>query len=103
MAGHESGQTVVAWIVAGGGGTIIGGVITAIVQTWGSQGKDRAAAADTSVGVADRMLKRLEADNARLRDAMVELTDALDEVLSDLPAKDQARLREANSKAKRAT
>ena len=98
----DQGGSVIGWIVAGGGGTLIGSVITAFVQTLGSRGKDRASAADVSVGAATRMMDRLERENTRMREAIIALTDVLDELISDvdLSSDSRARLREANNKAK---
>lgn len=98
----DQSGSVIGWIIAGGGGTLIGSVVTAFIQTLGSRGKDRAAAADVSVGAATRMMDRLERENTRMREAIIALTDVLDELITDvdLSASSRAKLREANNKAK---
>lgn len=98
----DQGGGVVGWIVVGGGGTLIGSVVTAFIQTLGARGKDRAAAADVSVGAATRMMDRLERENTRMREAIIALTDVLDELITDvdLSASSRAKLREANNRAK---
>ena len=100
MDDHPS---LIGWLIAGGGGTLIGSVITAFIQTLGSRGKDRADAADKSVSVASRMIDRLEKENDQMREALILITDALDEYLDD-PANPDVRdkLRAAARKAKRA-
>lgn len=98
----DQGGSIVGWVVAGGGGTLIGSVLTAFIQTLGSRGKDRANAADVSVGAATRMMDRLERENTRMREAIIALTDVLDELITDvdLSPASRAKLREANNKAK---
>ena len=100
----DQGGLVIGWIVAGGGGTLIGSVVTAFIQSWGARGKDRASAADVSVGAATRMMDRLEKENFQMREAIIALTDVLDELITDveLPAGSRAKLREANNRAKMA-
>ena len=97
-------RSMIGWIVAGGGGTLIGSIVTAFIQTLGARGKDRAAAADVSVGAATRMMDRLEKENFQMREAIIALTDVLDELITDveLPAGSRAKLREANNRAKMA-
>ena len=55
-----------------------------------------------SVGAATRMMDRLERENTRMREAIIALTDVLDELITDvdLSASSRAKLREANNKAK---
>ena len=73
MSDHLSG-----WIVAGGGGTLIGSIIMGVIQTLGKRGKEHADAADMSITVATRMMDRLQKENQSLRAAVALALDAID-------------------------
>jgi len=98
MTNHSVG----AWIVAGGGGTLVGSLAVAVIQTFGKRGRDRAEAADLATSAATRVIDRLEKENIRMRSAILAITDVLDAVIDDLPidhpAKD--RLKKVNNAAK---
>lgn len=81
-------------LVAGGIGSALGSVVTAIVQVRGKKGESRATAADliaTAAGdFVDRVAKaneKLEAENAQLREALVRLADAVDMVTDEIVGK----------------
>ncbi|MBX3327830.1 MAG: hypothetical protein KF682_18205 [Nitrospira sp.] len=71
-------DNISAWIMAGGGGTLIGSIIMGVIQTVGKRGKDHADAADVSIGVANKMLDRLQKENEHLRAAVALALDAID-------------------------
>jgi len=98
----DNSSNIVGWIVAGGGGTLIGSIVTAFIQTLGARGKDRASAADVSVSAATRMMDRLQSENLKMREAIVLLTEVLDDVIDDLnvPEAAKVKLRAANKQAK---
>jgi CRISPR/Cas system CSM-associated protein Csm2 small subunit len=95
-------SSVFGWIVAGGGGTLIGGVITAFLQSVGARGKARADAADASVNAATKMMDRLERETTRMRESILELTAVLDAIVDEMSATSDAktRLRAAIRQAK---
>jgi len=100
MADSES--NLVGWLVAGGGGTILGSIIMSVISIMGTKGKDRASAADVSVSAATKIMDRLEAENIAMREAIVIVTEILDEIVSnvDMPQKTAIKLRAANRAAK---
>jgi len=91
-----------AWIVAGGGGTLIGSVTVALIQAFGKHGRDRAEAADLATSAAGRVIQRLEQENVRMREAIIAITDILDTVIDDLPTDHphKDKLKAANKAAK---
>lgn len=85
-------NSIVGWVIAGGGGTIIGSLVMSVVQTLGKRGVERATAADLGTTVLSRAAQRLEAENlqmradvAQMRKALVLIADTLDKVIDDLP------------------
>ena len=95
-------NNIIGWLVAGGGGTILGSIIMSVISIMGTKGKDRASAADVSVSAATKMMDRLEAENVAMREAIVIVTEILDEIVSnvEMPPKTAVKLREANRAAK---
>lgn len=91
-------NSIVGWVIAGGGGTLIGSLIMSVIQTLGKRGVDRATAADMATNAASRIISRLEAENANMRRAIVTISEVLDAVIEDLPSdsSEKDRLRELN-------
>lgn len=91
MSDHLSG-----WIMAGGGGTLVGSIVMGIIQAVGKRGKEHADAADVSITVATKMMDRLQRENAHLREAVALALDAIDAmaVASD-PIMARAKAQEA--------
>src|SRR5690349_16565214 len=96
-------------LVNGGLGALIGAVSVAAINVLGKKGESRATAADlltnAGVGLVDRLTKdnvALRRDNQHMREAIITLTDVVDELIPacDLPDDVKARLRDANHKAK---
>lgn len=99
--GVADDTSVVGWIIAGGGGTLIGGVITAFLQTAGVRGKARADAADASVTAAAKMMDRLQRENLAMRESILDLAAVLDPIVDELPPSPSKKaLREAVRQAK---
>ena len=101
MSDSSSGS-IVGWILAGGGGTIIGSIVMGFIQTFGSRGKDRADAADSSVNAAGKIIDRLEKENIRMRESIVLISEVIDNILDELPAENRAlkaKLRKAKQAA----
>jgi hypothetical protein len=98
----DNHDNLVGWVIAGGGGTLIGSIIMTVIQTLGGRGRERADAADKTVSAADRIMDRLQTENLRMREAIVLLTEVLDDVIDDLdvPAAAKVKLRAANRQAK---
>lgn len=78
-------NSVAAWVVAGGGGTLLGSLAVAVIQTFGKHGRDLAEAADLSTAASVRVIERLEQENVRMREALVQIIEVLDVVIQDLP------------------
>lgn len=99
-----SDNSIAAWIVAGGGGTLVGSIAVAAIQAFGKHGRDRAEAADLATTAAGRVIERLERENVRMREAIIAITEVLDTVIDDLPVDNpqKAKLRKANKAAKMA-
>ncbi len=95
-------HSVGAWIVAGGGGTLVGSLAVAVIQTMGKRGRDRAEAADLATSAASRVIDRLEKENIRMREAIVAITEVLDIVIDDLPIEhpSKTKLKAVNNAAK---
>ena len=98
----DNSNSIIAWILVGGGGSVLGGLVTTVFNILGSRGKDRADAADLATSAASRMIKRLEEENTRMRGAILTLTDILDTVIDDLdiPEVAKKKLKAANRAAK---
>lgn len=95
----------VTWILAGGGGTIIGSLVMSIVQTLSGKGESRGHAADLITGAASKLsveqsatIERLERQAERQRKAVLALTNLIeDELLPQLslPPAERTKLRKA--------
>lgn len=84
--------------MAGGGGTLIGSTLVGIVQIFGKRGKDHADAADVSIGVATKMMDRLQKENQNLRKAVALALDAIDAmVVASDPVTAKAKAQEART------
>lgn len=91
-------DNISAWIMAGGGGTLIGSIVMGIIQTVGKRGKDHADAADVSIGVATKMMDRLQKENEHLRQAVALALDAIDAmVVASDPVTAKAKAQEART------
>lgn len=66
------------WLMAGGGGTLLGSIVMGVIQAVGKRGKDHADAADMSITVATKMMDRLQKENEHLREAVSLALDAID-------------------------
>ena len=95
-------NSIIGWILVGGGGSVLGGLASTLINIFGSRGKDRANAADLATSAASRMIQRLEEENTRMRGAILTLTDILDTVIDDLDITQVAKkkLKAANRAAK---
>lgn len=100
MADEHS--SLIGWIIAGGGGTVIGSLVVTLVQTFGRHGRDRGEAADLATNAASRIIERLEEENLRMRAAIITIAEVLDTVIDDLPVDHMTKekLKEANRAAK---
>ena len=91
-------DNISAWVMAGGGGTLIGSIIMGVIQIVGKRGKDHADAADVSIGVATKMMDRLEKENQHLRAAVALALDAIDAmVVASDPITAKAKAQEART------
>jgi hypothetical protein len=106
----EPSGNIVTALITGGLGTALGGIVIAIVQVISGKGESRAAATDRITNAAgnltdrlDAMNTRLEAENRTLREAVLLLTDVLDEVLPQIHGSADAvtKLRAARRAARR--
>lgn len=86
----------VTWILAGGGGTIIGSIIMSVIQSISGKGVSRADAADRVTNAAgnladrmDRMNSALEKENLALRRSVIALSEVVDELIPLIPDEDQ--------------
>jgi len=86
----NTGATLVGTLVTGGLGATIGGIVTAGIQVMSRRGESKAVAADLVTKAAVSMVDRLDRENKALREAILLLTDVLDEVLPQLQAPDDA-------------
>lgn len=98
------GENFISLLLAGGGGSVIGSVITAFIQTWGKRGQDRASAADLSVSAAGKIIIRLEKENKAMRHAIIFVTNAIDEIVSEngFSVTVKQKLRKLNTAARKA-
>jgi hypothetical protein len=94
-----------------GVGAGVGSIGAAIVSTHASKGESRAHAAnlisEAAAGLAERQVEiidRITDQNERMRQAIILLSDVLDELLPQLPlsAPDMNRLKKATNAAKSA-
>ena len=77
-------DTVAGWVMAGGGGTLIGSIIMGLLQTFGNRGKDRADAADVNIATATKLMDRLQRENQQMREALVLTLDAIEAIVCHL-------------------
>lgn len=96
-----------AWLsslVTGGIGAALGGIVTALIQVVSTHGESRASAAAIVTKAAGGMVDRLDRDNKQLREAVLLLTDVLDEIMPQLQAPPEAilKLKAAKVAAQRA-
>lgn len=91
-------------LITGGVGAAIGGVVTAIIQVMSGRDQSRANAAEIVTKAAGNMVDRLDKENKQLREAVLLLTDVLDQVLPQLKAPPDAiaKLKAAKLAAQRA-
>ena len=82
--------TIVSALVSGGLGATIGGILTSVIQTMSRRDESRAAAADLVSKAAGSLVARLDKENKALREAVLLLTDVLDDVLPSLQATPEA-------------
>lgn len=102
MADEHS--SLIGWVIAGGGGTVIGSLIVTVIQTFGRHGRDRGEAADLATNAASRIIVRLEEENTRMRTAIITISEVLDVLVadSDLTEEQRDQLRKALREAKMA-
>lgn len=79
------------WVMAGGGGTLIGSIIMGLIQTLGKRGKEHADAADVSLSAATKMMDRLQRENENMRAAMVLTLEAIEAIVAELPPTSSAK------------
>lgn len=86
----EQGSFVVA-LITGGLGAALGSIGTALVQSFSKKGEARAAAADRVTNAAgnladrlDKLNSKLEEENRQMRKAMVALTEAVEDIVSNI-------------------
>lgn len=77
---------LVVTLLTGGVGATLGSLLTAVFQVMGHRGESRANAADLVTKAAGAMVDRLDRENRALREAVLLLTDVLDEVLPQIKA-----------------
>lgn len=101
---EDNHASLIGWVIAGGGGTVIGSLIMTLIQTFGRHGRDRGEAADLATNAASRIITRLEEENTRMRAAIITIAEVLDSVIDDLSvdAETKEKLKAANRAAKMA-
>lgn len=96
-------------ILTGGLGAAIGGIGTAVIQSISSRGEARAVAADRVTNAAGNLADRLdkmnnkleerlalrEDENRRMREAMVALTEAVEDLLPIVPDPQRVKVQKA--------
>lgn len=100
----EPQSTLITTLVTGGVGATVGSVVTALIQVFSRRGESKAAAADLVTKAASTIIERLDRENKSLREAVLLLTDVLDEVLPQLHAPEDAlrKLKAAKRAAQKA-
>lgn len=97
-------SNLLSTLITGGLGATVGGVLTAVIQMFGRRSESRAAAADLITKAAGSMVDRLDRENKALREAVLLLTEVLDEVLPQIHAPEEvlAMLKSAKLAAQKA-
>jgi len=104
-------------MLTGGLGAAIGSVATAIIQTISNRGGARAEAADRVTNAAGNLADRLdkmnvalearlaksESHNHQLREALMCLTEAVEDLMPIAPAAARAKIQKAINMAKQST
>lgn len=99
----------IGWILAGGGGTVVGTLLMAVIQTLTGRGEARAHAADmiteAASNLADRQsatIERLEKRSQRQAAAIIALTAVVDELIDQIPisVSERVKLQKAVNTAK---
>jgi hypothetical protein len=100
----SSSSPIITSLITGGLGATLGGVLTAALQVVSKRGESRATAAELVTRAAGQMVDRLDRENKQLREAILLLTDVLDEVLPGLSAPEDAirKLKAAKMAAQKA-
>ena len=87
----SEGTNFVVALITGGLGAALGSIGTAVVQSFSKKGEARAAAADRVTNAAgnladrlDKLNAKLEEENRQMRKAMVALTEAVEDMLSNI-------------------
>lgn len=98
------GFPLLSTLVTGGLGATLGSVLTAVLQVVSKRGESRANAADLVTKAASSIMDRLDRENKALRQAVLLLTDVLDEALPQLQAPEEmlAKLKAAKLAAQMA-
>ena len=96
-------SSIIGTLVTGGLGATVGGLLTAVLQVMSRRGESRATAADLVTRAAGSLVERLDRENKQLREAVLLLTDVLDEVLPlvQAPPAIMEKLRSAKRTAQR--
>lgn len=81
---------LIATLITGGLGATIGSVATSMIQVISKHDESRATAAELVTRAAGTMVDRLDRENRALREAILLLTEVLDEVLPKLEAPEEA-------------
>lgn len=91
----DTGQ-IVSTLITGGMGAAAGGVLTAILQIMSRRGESRARAADLVAGAAGglaeqqaKTIDRLDRENAKLREALILLSEAVEDLLPYVQASEE--------------
>ena len=96
-------------IITGGLGAAVGSIGTALVQSFSSRGEARAVAADRVTNAAGNLADRLdkmntkledriairESDNRRMREAIIALTEAVEDLIPSAPEPARTKAKEA--------
>lgn len=97
-------HNVLTAVLTGGLGATLGGILTAVIQTFSKRGESKAAAADLVSKAAGTIVARLDAENKALREAILLLIEVMDEVTPALHAQPEVteKLHSARRAAERA-
>ena len=82
----SDGSAVLSTLLTGGLGATIGGIVTAVLQAVSHRAESKASAADLVTKAAGNLVDRLDRENKQLREAILLLTDVLDDVLPQIAA-----------------